>query len=337
MITITIYGYPEEEATEALVKMVDAEKDDVPVQLIMVDLADDPQMAEYIGSQAPMIQVGPYRLKSPIHPKDLKVAITAAHERSERLKDDPAYQERIQRGRTVTKSDRFNLWFSKNYAWVFVLILFLYVGGSILAPVLMKAGYDRPAKALYTIYKPFCHQLAFRSFFLYGEQAYYPRDLAGIEGMITYDDLIERGVLQDRTDLLDARNFLGNETIGYKTALCQRCLAIYASMAIFAIGFALSGNRIKSIPWYLWILIGMGPIGLDGASQIPGMLGISLPEWMLIRESTPFFRVLTGTLFGVMTFWYLLPQVEDSMRHTRMNLIKKFAYQATTEKEEGNE
>ena len=326
MITITIYGYPDTQETAALEQLIEEQRGEVAVNTILVDLADDPAMVDYIGDGVPMVQIGPYRLKSPLHPKDLKVAISAANDRAERLKDDPGYQDRLTRGRRITNSDRFNLWFSKHYAWAFVILLFLYTGMALIAPVFMKVGWETPANVLYVFYKPFCHQLAFRSFFLFGEQAYYPRDLAGIEGITTYDDLLKDGEIENYSGLLDARNFIGNETIGYKTALCQRCLAIYGSMGIFAIIYALSGNKIKPPAWYWWILIGMGPIGLDGLSQIPGMLGINLPEWMIIRESTPLFRVVTGTLFGGMTMWYLLPQVEDSMRSTRMHLMRKFAY-----------
>lgn len=326
MITITIYGYPDTQETAALEQLIEEQRGEVAVNTILVDLADDPAMADYIGDGVPMVQIGPYRLKSPLHPKDLKVAISAANDRAERLKDDPGYQDRLTRGRRITNSDRFNLWFSKHYAWAFVILLFLYTGMALIAPVFMKVGWETPANVLYVFYKPFCHQLAFRSFFLFGEQAYYPRDLAGIEGITTYDDLLKDGEIENYSGLLDARNFIGTETIGYKTALCQRCLAIYGSMGIFAIIYALSGNKIKPPAWYWWILIGMGPIGLDGLSQIPGMLGINLPEWMIIRESTPLFRVVTGTLFGGMTMWYLLPQVEDSMRSTRMHLMRKFAY-----------
>jgi uncharacterized membrane protein len=326
MITITVYAYKETEAATQTEKLIKSAAGDIPVRIIYIDLTTDKGMADFLGNEAPMVQVGPYRLKSPLTERDLRVAIRAAHERHEKLQKDPAYQERITRGRTVTKTDRLNQWLTKNYMILFILVLVLYAGGSFLAPVLMKVGAEVPARVLYTIYKPFCHQLAFRSFFLYGEQVYYPRELAGINGVITYDDLIASGVIPGSVDLLDARDFLGNEYVGYKIALCQRCLAIYVAMLLLSIIFAATGNRIKPIAWYVWILAGMVPIGLDGGSQIPGALGITLPEWMIIRESTPLFRVATGALFGIMTFWYLLPQVEDSMRESRVNLSKKFAY-----------
>lgn len=326
MITVTLYAYKatdEANQTEILIKSAAG---DIPYRLITIDLNTDQGMADFLGKEAPMVQVGPYRLKSPLSEKDLRVAIQAAHDRDAKLKEDPLYQQRITRGRTITKTDRVNHWLTKNYMVLFILILVLYVGGSILAPVLMKVGAEVPARVLYTIYKPFCHQLAFRSFYLYGEQAYYPRALAGIEDVITYDELIASGVITGSANLIDARDFLGNEYVGYKIALCQRCLAIYVAMLVFAIVFAITGNRIKPIAWYVWILVGMVPIGLDGFSQIPGALGIRMPAWMIIRESTPAFRVATGALFGIMTFWYLLPQVEDSMRESRVNLSKKFAY-----------
>jgi uncharacterized membrane protein len=334
MITITVYAYKETEAAKQTEKLIHSAAGDIPVRIIYIDLNSDKGMAEFLGNEAPMVQVGPYRLKSPLTERDLRVAIRAAHDRHEKLKEDPAYKERITRGRTITKTDRLNQWLTKNYMVLFILILVLYAGGSILAPVLMKVGAELPARVLYTIYKPFCHQLAFRSFFIFGEQLYYPRELAGIEGVITYDELIATGVITGSINLVDARDFLGNDYVGYKIALCQRCLAIYVAMLLVSIIFAATGNRIKPIAWYVWILVGMVPIGLDGGSQIPGALGINLPEWMIIRESTPLFRVVTGALFGIMTFWYLLPQVEDSMRESRVNLSKKFAYAEAKEDHE---
>jgi hypothetical protein len=51
----------------------------------------------------------------------------------------------------------------------------------------MKTGQVNVADVILKLYKPLCHQLAYRSFFLFGEQAVYPRELAGIEGLATYE------------------------------------------------------------------------------------------------------------------------------------------------------
>jgi len=121
-------------------------------------------------------------LKSPFNLRDLRVVLGAASDRVERMKGtgDSGYQERLERGRKITRSDRFVFWLSNHYMILVNFLLLLYVGLPFLAPVFMKIGQSGAARVIYTIYSPLCHQLAFRSFFLFGEQAYYPRALAQI-------------------------------------------------------------------------------------------------------------------------------------------------------------
>ena len=125
-------------------------------------------------------------------------------------------------------------------------------------------------------------------------------------------------------DIFEARGFIGNDVVGYKVALCERDVAMYLTMLGFGIVFWLSGRRIRSIPWYLWVVIGLGPIGVDGLSQLPSVIA-NLPEWLPIRESTPFLRTLTGGLFGLMTAWYLYPMIEETMGETRRLVARKIA------------
>ena len=332
MITVSIYCYPEREESKQVIDIVKSLGEEIPSRVIIIDLNEDLGMAEYFQDQNPVVQAGPYRAKPPHKKMDIRVTLLAAAERDEMNMNNPNYQANLSRGRSITRSDRFNQWFSKRYPWLFSLVLLLYVGLAVLAPVMMNVGANGAANVIYTVYKPFCHQLAFRSFFLFGEQAYYPRELAGIEGILNYEDVV--GETESSEAVLLAREFRGNDFMGYKVAICERCLAIYGAMFLFSVVYALSGNRIKAIPWYMWILLGLGPIGLDGVSQLPGMVGINMPEWMIIRESTPLFRAVTGTIFGIMTFWFLMPQVEDSMRETRVILSKKFAYVKALESEE---
>ena len=55
----------------------------------------------------------------------------------------------------------------------------LYVGLPLLAPVLMDAGWTTPAKIIYIVYRPLCHQLPERSYFLGGpEHVYSAEELA---------------------------------------------------------------------------------------------------------------------------------------------------------------
>jgi uncharacterized membrane protein len=224
---------------------------------------------------------------------------------------------------TLSNSDKISSWLSKYYIHLFNLVMFLYVGIAFLAPVLMKFGFTGSARVIYTIYRPLCHQLGFRSFYLFGEQFYYPRALAHVVGVKTFEQITN----QNDIDVIAASRYLGNDVVGYKLALCERDIAIYGSMLVFGIIFWLTGRKIKSIHWFLWILIGLIPIAVDGLSQLPSLIAGILPSWILIRESTPFLRVLTGSLFGFTTAWYLYPFVEESMQETRSILTKKQALQ----------
>jgi uncharacterized membrane protein len=196
----------------------------------------------------------------------------------------------------------------------------IYLALPVLAPILMKVGITTPANAIYKAYSFVCHQLAFRSFFLFGEQPVYPRAAAGVRSLLTFSQATGLSEASTADALYQARQFVGNQVVGYKLALCERDIAIYGSILLFGIIFALSGRKIKSLPWYIWILVGILPIALDGFSQL-----LSQPPLGFIpfRESTPFLRVLTGFLFGFTTAWFGYPLVEQTMADTRRMLLAK--------------
>ena len=119
---------------------------------------------------------------------------------------------------------------------------------------------------------------------------------------------------------MTARRYTGDETVGYKVALCERDIAIYAGILLFGIVFSLTGRRLGALPWQLWLLIGLVPIGLDGLSQL-----VSQPpfNFFTLRESTPYMRILTGALFGISTAWFGYPLVEETMHETRQVMAAK--------------
>ncbi len=124
----------------------------------------------------------------------------------------------------------------------------------------------------------------------------------------------------------DARKFTGDEVVGFKVALCERDVAIYLAILLFGILFGLSGRRIKSLHWALWLLIGLAPIGLDGFSQLFSQFNWQWLSSMLpYRESTVYLRVITGALFGFTTAWFAYPNIEESMNETVQYYVKKFA------------
>lgn len=318
MISLTFYYVPDSPECQAVDALLEKLKSELDFQITRIDISQkDPALLHSIGGRVPVIQVGPYRLTDPINEVQIRVAVGAARDRQVQMQKigQQEWEDKVQRGRTVTQADYFSLWLSKNYIHVFNLLIFLYVGLPFLAPVLMKNGYERPASLIYRFYSFTCHQLPFRSWFLFGQQAYYPRELSGISGVITYEQAI--GI----ENLFEARNFNGNPVVGYKVALCQRDVAIYLAMLGFGVVFALRGRRIKGIPWYLWVILGLFPIGIDGTSQLFGLVP-NMPAWLPLRESTPFLRTVTGALFGLMTVWYLYPLIEQTMEDT-YNLITR--------------
>jgi uncharacterized membrane protein len=323
MITVTLLTSPSTIDDEKKIRSyLEKVKSQVPHQLVLIDITTDPAMQEAYQARVPLLKIGPYHLSWPFSQKDLSVSMMAAQDRQVEMAQsgDPVHAERRKRGSTFSNADRFTYWFSSHYMLVFNLLVALYVGLAFFAPVLMKMGARGPAKVLYLLYSPLCHQLAYRSWFLFGEQSFYPRDMAGIDGVISYT----QATGYDEFDVLQAKRFIGDEIIGYKVALCERDIAIYAGILLFGIIFSISRHRIKSLPWYVWVLIGIGPLGLDGVSQLPSLL-LFLPDWLPIRESTPLLRTITGALFGITTAWYGFPLVEESVQDSRRLLIQKRA------------
>lgn len=324
MITVIVYSKNACEPCKNVIGLLKELKAELDFDLVAIDIDGKKELIRKYGHEIPVVKIGPYSLNGILDKQKLTMTIQAAKDREKQLLelDDHHYQKRIDQGRNVSGLDRFSLWMSKYSMWVITFFLTLYVGLPFLAPVLVRAGATGPAKVIYTIYKPLCHQLAFRSWFLFGEQAFYPREIAGMENILSYEEITN----QSDIDVRAAQKFIGNERVGYKVALCERDTAIYASMLLFALVFLASGRKIKSLPWYIWLFIGLIPIGLDGVSQLPS-LAANLPGWIPLRESTPIIRVITGTLFGLSTAWYLFPLIEESMSETKTVLLEKIEYQ----------
>lgn len=220
--------------------------------------------------------------------------------------------------------------FARNWLKVVLVVLSIYVALPFIAPTLMHLGATGPGRVIYTLYSPFCHQFGFRSFYLFGEQPVYPR-AAAESRWLPYEyftrDLpqFERFTAADEFTLewsLAHKNFLGNETMGYKVALCGRDIFIY--MAILGGGFIYAipvvRRRLRPVPLLLYAFLGLGPIGLDGFSQLLGYPPFSL--WPP-RETLPVFRVLTGALFGLMSAWLAFPYLELSMQDARRDIEAK--------------
>lgn len=319
MITVTLFSRAECHLCEQAKADLQAIQSEIPHTLLEIDIDSDPAIQKKYLNSIPVVEIGPYSLKAPFTRAELMMTLGAARDvRSQnlRLEKKPAAE--------VNGADRLSYWIANHWLAVVMALFILYVGLPFLAPVLMKSGATAPAQVIYTVYSPLCHQLGFRSFYLFGYQAYYPRAIAGIDGVMTFGEAT--GIDESNNGLLEARRFIGNERLGYKIALCQRDIAIYGAIIVFGLIFALTGRRIQPLHWAGWLLIAIAPMGLDGFWQLLSQLGLPfISDLFPLRESTPTLRIITGFLFGFGTAWFGLPYVEESMRETRDSLVRKFA------------
>ena len=92
--------------------------------------------------------------------------------------------------------------------------------------------------------------------------------------------------------------------LGHQLGLCARNFSIYTSMFLTSVVFVLSKKRLPGIPWWVWVLMIL-PMALDGTTQMFGL-----------RESTWQLRMITGTLFGVGSIWFVLPFMQKTIEET---------------------
>jgi uncharacterized membrane protein len=268
---------------------------DYPHAVELRDVDANPAWKAAAGAGVPAAEVNGRRLSVPLSKADLASAFALARAIGD-------YQNETKVPAPVQAmsgaANRMANWFSRHWLAAFNGFVAVYLGLAFLAPLLMKAGLTTPARVIYTVYSATCHQLGFRSFFLFGVQPFYPRaEFAAVTGI-------------DPNDIWASRAFVGNALLGYKVALCERDVAIYAAILLAGIAFHFLRGKIRPLHWALWIVLGIIPIGLDGGSQLLSYLPFfSFPA----RESTPLLRVVTGALFGLTSIWFAYPYVQESM------------------------
>jgi uncharacterized membrane protein len=294
-IQLILYVRANDPASAQARQWSDALQAEYPHALELRDVDSNPAWKEAAGANIPAAEMNGRRISLPLSKSELASAFALARAIGE-------YQKETKVPRPVQAvsgaADRAAGWLSRHWLAAFNGFVGVFLGLSFLAPVLMKIGATAPARWIYAVYSATCHQLGFRSFFLFGEQLFYPRaEFQAVTGI-------------DPNDIWASRAFIGNGLFGYKIALCERCVAIYGAILIAGLAFAFLRGRIKPLHWALWIALGIIPIGLDGGSQLLSYLPFfSFPA----RESTPLLRVITGVLFGLTSVWFAYPYMQESM------------------------
>ena len=323
MMKITLYNRDNCSLCDQAIADLKDLQEHYPHNIDIINVDHHPKLKKEYGDMIPVVEIGPYILKAPFSVQTLQMTLAAAQDRIEHIEkiDSSPMPNGSRSSYTWNGADRFTYWISHHYMLLFNSFVAIYLGLALLAPIFMKTGFLTPASIIYRLYNHMCHQLAYRSIFIFGEQPFYPRTAAGVDGYLTYGQATGLSEGNSYDEVMTARDYRGSETLGYKLALCQRDLAIYGGILLFGLLFALSGNNFPVIPWYIWLLIGIIPIGLDGLSQL-----LSQPplNFFPYRESTPALRIITGSLFGFFTAWFGYPLVEETMLDTRQIMRAKW-------------
>ncbi len=171
--------------------------------------------------------------------------------------------------------------------WLLIVnsVMALQAGLPLVPPVLMATGRVSTARLIYRLFQPLCHQLPERSFFLYGPRFSYTLD--------ELERLIGPGV---------PLRYIGDLSLGYKMAVCQRDIATYVAILLAGLAFIPLRHRLKPLPLKAFLLFCI-PIAADGFGQLFGF-------W----ESTWWSRIASGALFGAACVWLAYPYVEAGMR-----------------------
>jgi len=209
--------------------------------------------------------------------------------------------------------------FSRRWILAFGLVLGIYVGLPFLAPILMKLGWESPARVIYLIYSFLCHQLPQRSYFLFGSK-------------VTYSLPEVQAAWQNTFNPLVLRQFIGNPEMGWKVAWSDRMVSMFTSLWLFGLMWWPLRRWLKPLPWWGLVLF-LLPMFVDGTSHfISDLLGIGQGFrdsniWLATLTKGAFspgfyagdawgsfnslMRLLTGILFGLGIVWFGLPYLDE--------------------------
>jgi len=231
----------------------------------------------------------------------------------------------------VITIDRLAYFFCRHWLAVVIILLGLYVGLPLLAPVLMQVGRKGAADVIYAIYATQCHQMPQRSFFLFGPKAMY--SLAEVQA-----------VWQNSNNPLILRQFVGNAQMGWKVAWSDRMVSLYSGIWLFAMLWSPLRRRVKPLPWWGFVLLAP-PMVLDGGTHflsdlagigqgfrdsnvwLAALTGNVLPATFYAGDALGSFnslmRIVTGLLFGLSVVWLAFPYLQQAFTEMEYNMEAK--------------
>ena len=237
----------------------------------------------------------------------------------------PSLPQVVRDGRPTGQSARTSRdhLFSLRRLWfpAALLVVGLYAGLPWLAPVFMRLGWTAPAQVIYDIYSTQCHQLAQRSYFLFGSKIMYaPSELEIADATAGFSAL---------------RAFRGAPGIGWKVAWSDRMTAMYSGLFVFLVAARLLGRRVRPLPVWAFLLL-LLPMAIDGGTHflsdlsgfgqgfrdtnlwLAGLTGGRLAAGFYGGDAWGSFnatmRLATGVLFGMGVAWFAVPRIAASVQ-----------------------
>jgi len=188
----------------------------------------------------------------------------------------------------------------KDWTNIATILSGAYITLALLAPILMSTSLHQAGQLLYRIYSAVCHQDVSRSWFLSTNHPFFSPTILP-SSQVAFPNNV--------APCFECSAFIGAPEIGWKTALCHRCTAIYLGVFVASLIYHLLKSRNIRVPrltTFLYLIIGLSPILIDT---------------VVLTDSTTVFAIstihlshilstLTGGLFGTLSIWYSYPQID---------------------------
>jgi uncharacterized membrane protein len=208
----------------------------------------------------------------------------------------------------------------------FLVVFGLWNIGPFAAPIFMKLGWEGGGKAIYTAYAPFCHQMAQRSFFFFGDKIMYNIDELPITTSGT------------ATDMLVFRQYKGDEQFGWKVAWSDRMVYMYGSIWLMALLYAILRRyrQPRPISLFLCVLLVL-PMAIDaGTHFLSDLDGFTAGfrytnEWLAVLTAhvlpsgfyagdslgsfNSWMRLLSSVTLAIGCVWLTFPYIDRSMQY----------------------
>jgi uncharacterized membrane protein len=235
----------------------------------------------------------------------------------------------------VTPINRLVLAFSRHWLLVVTIVLGVYAGLPWLAPVFMRIGWTGAGDAIYAIYSTQCHQLPQRSYFLFGPKTMYTLSEIQSAWQMTNNPVI-------------LRQFVGNETMGWKVAWSDRMVSMYTSIFAGGLLYWLVRKRLRPLPLWAFSLLVL-PMAVDGGTHLlsdllsRNRMGLGFRDsnaWLVgltnnlfsaafysgdaLGSFNSWMRLVSGLLFGLGIVGLVYPLMEDWMADTVREIEAKY-------------